>query len=108
MYPGTGNAAALQVADAAESPRKPRDVASIAGAIDAAGRARQSLNALAEMAETIREKLGGPQPHAASTGEKDTTGSRAVVDQLHAEVRGMTDPLTRIEFALRDIDQRIG
>lgn len=108
MYPGTGNATASQIADAAEKPRKPRDVASIAGAIDAAGRARQSLNTLAEMAEAVREKLGGPQPRGAGESEKDPSAPRCVVDQLHAEVRGMTDPLTRIEFALRDIDLRIG
>ncbi|MFJ7660723.1 hypothetical protein ACIQYO_26740, partial [Methylobacterium sp. NPDC097178] len=72
-----------------------RDVASIAGAIDAAGRARQSLYALAEMAEAISEKLAGPHPRGVGDGEKEAAGPRSVVDQLHSEVRGMTYPLTR-------------
>ncbi len=88
----------------------PREANSVADAIIAVAGARTSLAGLAEMAEGLLAKVAGPIPprNAPSTGEGSLGGPRGVVDQLHYEIRGMTDLLTRVEFALRDIDARIG
>lgn len=94
----------------APSRDNPREAYTVADAIDGTQRVRNSLGVLADLAEGLLGRVAGPTPQRATpaTGEASLGGPQGVVDRLHYEIREMSDPLTRIEFALRDIDARIG